>query len=309
MTSTTETPTRRERARAATLAEIKQTALDLMREHGTTDVRFTDIARVMGLTPPALYRYYADRDELLTDMITDGYSDLAAALAVAVRPDDAPTPAEHLLLVAEAYRTWAKADPQRFALIFGLPVPGYAAPDEGPTVEAAARAMANLAEVVHRAAAAGLLGAPLVTEVGPDLVEAVHHDEKISVVAGDLGPARYQAMMHAWAALHGFVCLEAYGHFDWFSPEAREALFRSQVDLAGRTIGFPAAASAERADPVRRRVARTSRSTEYRWGRSSGLPALPIPGQGRERPPAAGGPADDGSSAQRWQAGARQGAS
>ena len=47
---------RRERARAATIAEIKQTALELMSEQGTTDVRFTDIARVMGMTPPALYR-------------------------------------------------------------------------------------------------------------------------------------------------------------------------------------------------------------------------------------------------------------
>ena len=64
---------RRERARAATVAEIKATALDLMREAGTTDVRFTDIARVMGMTPPALYRYYADRDALLTDLITDAY--------------------------------------------------------------------------------------------------------------------------------------------------------------------------------------------------------------------------------------------
>ena len=44
-----------------------------MREQGTTDVRFTDIARVMGMTPPALYRYFADRDELLTDLITDAY--------------------------------------------------------------------------------------------------------------------------------------------------------------------------------------------------------------------------------------------
>ncbi len=145
------TPSRRERARAATLTEIKQTALDLMREQGTTDVRFTDIARVMGLTPPALYRYYADRDELLTDMITDAYHDLAAALAVAVEAQEPTDPQAHLLLVAQAYRRWALEDPQRFALIFGLPVPGYAAPEDGPTVEAAQRAMANLAAVVHRA--------------------------------------------------------------------------------------------------------------------------------------------------------------
>ena len=238
-TSASTSPTRRERARAATLAEIKQTALDLMREHGTTDVRFTDIARVMGLTPPALYRYYADRDELLTDMITDGYTDLAAALAAAVRPHDLPSPSEHLLLVAQAYRQWAKDDPQRFALIFGLPVPGYAAPQEGPTVEAAQRAMGNLAEVVHHAAEAGVLGEPLVVEVEAALRSAFEEDQKTGVIAKDLTLPRYQAMLHAWAALHGFVCLEAYGHFDWFPPGVPDVLFRSQVDLVGRTIGFP----------------------------------------------------------------------
>ena len=50
-----------------------------MREQGTTDVRFTDIARVMGMTAPALYRYFADRDELLTALITDAYDDLGDA--------------------------------------------------------------------------------------------------------------------------------------------------------------------------------------------------------------------------------------
>jgi AcrR family transcriptional regulator len=233
-------PSRRERARAATVAEIKQTALDLMREHGTTDVRFTDIARVMGLTPPALYRYYADRDELLTDLITDGYSDLAGALAAALGPDEpAPAPAEQLRRVAQAYRDWAKADPQRFALIFGLPVPGYAAPQEGPTVEAAQRAMANLAEVVHRAAAAGVLGDPIVSEVDPVLEQCLMADQKTEVVAKELSLARYQAMIHGWAALHGFVCLEAYGHFDWFPPEVPDVMFRYQVDLVGRAMGFP----------------------------------------------------------------------
>ena len=48
-------------------------ARGLMREQGTTDVRFTDIAKEMGMTPPALYRYYADRDALLTDLIAEAY--------------------------------------------------------------------------------------------------------------------------------------------------------------------------------------------------------------------------------------------
>jgi AcrR family transcriptional regulator len=232
---------RRERARAATMAEIKQTALELMRQQGNTDIRFSDIARAMGLTPPALYRYYADRDDLLTDLITDAYRDLGAALQIPIHAVDAQQPAdphEHLLLVATAYRAWALDDPQRFALIFGPPVPGYAAPEDGPTVAAAQDAMANLAAVVHRAAAQGALGDPIVTEVDPATRKNLASKEKAGAVGRDLPLATHQAMVHAWASLHGFVCLEAYGHIDWFTPEAREGLFRRQIELAGIAIGF-----------------------------------------------------------------------
>jgi AcrR family transcriptional regulator len=81
--------TRRERQRAATVEEIKEVARVLMREHGASEVRFTDIARVMGMTPPALYRYYDDRDALLTDLIADGYRDLGRAVAEARERVDA----------------------------------------------------------------------------------------------------------------------------------------------------------------------------------------------------------------------------
>src|SRR4051812_40258970 len=100
-------PSRRERARAATILEIKQTAFALMRETGTTDVRFADIARVMGLTAPALYRYFADRDELVTALVVETYDALGAVLAAArdtVAPDDL---GGQLLASCEAYRRWA----------------------------------------------------------------------------------------------------------------------------------------------------------------------------------------------------------
>jgi AcrR family transcriptional regulator len=235
-------PSRRERARSATMAEIKHTALELMRQQGNTDVRFSDIARAMGLTPPALYRYYADRDELLTDMITDAYRDLGAALVVPVRTGECADPQAHLQLVAGAYRAWALDDPQRFALIFGPPVPGYAAPEEGPTVEAAQGAMANLAAVVHRAADNGVLGVPIVTHVEAETLAGLMAEEKSGEIVGELSPATHQAMLHAWAAMHGFICLEAYGHLDWFTPAAREGLFRTQVHLAGLAMGFAAPA-------------------------------------------------------------------
>ena len=150
---------RRERARLATIDEIKATALDLMREQGTTDVRFTDIARVMGMTAPALYRYFADRDELLTALIADGYRALGARIAAALAPLPADDLAGRWVAAASAYRDWARCEPQQFALVLGMPVPGYVAPDEGPTTEAAKAAMGQLASIFVAAAGAGRLGA------------------------------------------------------------------------------------------------------------------------------------------------------
>jgi AcrR family transcriptional regulator len=209
-----------------------------MREAGTTDVRFTDIARVMGMTPPALYRYYADRDELLTDLITDSYAHLGATVAAArdrVDPDDIGA---RWLAAATAYREWARNEPQRFALVLGLPVPGYAAPDEGPTTEAAKDAMSQLAALFVAAAQSGQLREPLVGDAW-DAVAACAH-EKHPELDGIVPAESFQAMLQAWSALHGFTSLEAYGHLDWFEPEARDALFLSHVRMIALAAGIPA---------------------------------------------------------------------
>jgi AcrR family transcriptional regulator len=229
---------RRERARTATIEEIKATALELMRETGTTDARFTDIARVMGMTPPALYRYFADHDELLTALITDAYDNLGRTVAEArdtVAPDDL---GGRWQAAAEAYRRWATREPQQFALIFGLPVPGYVAPDEGPTTEAASRAMSQLAELFTAAHQTGKLRHAIIREVEPDFSQCVEGDAKLSAIPAE----NFQAMLHAWASLHGFTCLEAFNHLNWMEPEARDALFRAQVRLAAKAAGLPAPA-------------------------------------------------------------------
>ncbi|MGY0236693.1 TetR/AcrR family transcriptional regulator [Longispora urticae] len=231
-----EPPNRRQRARAATLDEIKQTALDLMREQGTVDVRFTDIARAMGLTPPALYRYFADRDELLTAMVTDSFVDLGSTLAEAresVAPEDL---GGRFVATCAAYRTWAAASPQRFSLIFGVPVPGYAAPVDGPTTDAAQRAMANLAGLVLANQQGGRLGAPLVGDVSAAFTAFATH--KLEEYADAISPATYQAMLLAWSALHGFVSLEANGQFGWMEPVLRDELFRAQVRVAAVILGL-----------------------------------------------------------------------
>ncbi|PPK98073.1 AcrR family transcriptional regulator [Kineococcus xinjiangensis] len=238
MSTAARTGPRRERARAATIAEIKDTARALMRESGTVDVRFSDIARAMEMTPPALYRYFADRDDLLSALIADAFDDLARAVAQArdsVPADDLPA---RWVAAARGYRGWARREPQQFALIFGLPLPGYSAPEDGPTTEAAQRAMAQLAALFGEAIRHGILTPPTLRDVDPALeLCAVAKGEDLG---GVLPPETFQAMLHAWNSVHGFTCLEAYGHYDWMEPAAREAFFLSQVRLAALNAGLPA---------------------------------------------------------------------
>ncbi|GAA0946095.1 TetR/AcrR family transcriptional regulator [Virgisporangium aurantiacum] len=226
---------RRERARAATIDEIKHTALDLMRSSGSIDIKFTDIARVMELTPPALYRYFADRDALLNVLIADAYVALGAAVAAARDAVPVADVWRRFLAIAQAYRHWARSEPQLFTLILGMPVAGYEAPEDGPTTEAAQGAMRELSRVFVDANRQGKLGEPMISSDNEDLVE---HKKEKHHEAEEMSAGHFQAMLHCWASLHGFTTLEAYGHFDWLTENARDGLFVDQVALAARAAGI-----------------------------------------------------------------------
>jgi AcrR family transcriptional regulator len=89
----------------------------------------------------ALYRYFASRDELLTALIMDAYDALGEAAERAVAHARRERAAEGVRgcwrALARAVRAWSKAHPHEYALLYGTPVPGYAAPKE--TVQPAAR--------------------------------------------------------------------------------------------------------------------------------------------------------------------------
>src|SRR4029079_2684068 len=159
---------------------------------------------------------------LLTALITDAYGDLGATVATARDSVPENDLAGRWVAAATAYRDWAKSETQQFALILGLPVPGYVAPQEGPARAAARDAMAQLADLFIRAANLGRLGRPLLEDVSPHVVRCGH--AKHPQLDAMRPPEIFQAMIHAWATLHGITSLDAYGHLDWMGPESRDAL-------------------------------------------------------------------------------------
>lgn len=69
--------TPRERYRAQVRAEIKEHAWEQIATAGVPALSLNAVAKQMGVSGPALYRYFAGRDELITELIRDAYQSLA----------------------------------------------------------------------------------------------------------------------------------------------------------------------------------------------------------------------------------------
>src|SRR5260370_37496805 len=66
------------RGRAARIEEIKGTARQLLVDEGPDAVWLRAIGRAMGMTAPALYRYFGNREDLLQHVCGDIFTESAA---------------------------------------------------------------------------------------------------------------------------------------------------------------------------------------------------------------------------------------
>src|SRR3954453_10376416 len=132
-------PTRRGRARAATEQDIRRTARKLLVEQGPEAVTLRAIARELGITAPALYRYYESRDDLVENLRLDVCADLAEELAedIAELPDDGIM---QLFAICKGFRRWALTHTKEFTLVFASPTGGGGG-DPGPPRSRGAEAL------------------------------------------------------------------------------------------------------------------------------------------------------------------------
>ena len=213
-------------ARRELTAAITASARRQLAEIGPAQLSVRAVARDLGMASSAVYRYFPSRDELLTRLIIDGYDALGA---VAEEADD-PTapPAQRWLAVCRAVRRWALAHPHEYALLYGSPVPGYAAPRD--TVPAAARVGVVLGRVLGDAARAGLL------PDAPGRPPALVSPEAVEVLGGDHPSlddgVRARALL-AWSSLFGAVSFELFGHFVGSVVDADAFFDDAMTDLAG----------------------------------------------------------------------------
>ncbi len=189
--------TPRERYRTQVRAEVMERAWEQIATAGASALSLNAIAKQMGMSGPALYRYFANRDELITELVREAYRSLADTLRAAA--DDGAD----LAGLAHALRDWALADPQRYLLVYGTPVPGYQAPED--TTAISQEIMATLVDACAIA---------LPTATTPTEPLGAHLATHRTWAAGHPAPPEALALfLTFWTRLHGVLSLELAGHF------------------------------------------------------------------------------------------------
>lgn len=230
----------RARYREQNRAEIKETALRQLAEGGVGALALTRIAKAMGLSGPALYRYFASRDDLLSALIRDAYDDAATAITEAGAGAAGLGARDRLHALAGAYRAWAVAEPHRYLLVQGAPVPGYVAPAD---TRDRARAVLGPFLPVFATGTPGAGVAPVVAEMAAWLAADAAVGEWVAAYAPDAtgrtdgaAPALAGAVL-AWAQLHGSVGLEAVGQFAGMGHRG-DTLLTAQMSLLADAFGL-----------------------------------------------------------------------
>ncbi|GAA2248671.1 TetR/AcrR family transcriptional regulator [Herbiconiux moechotypicola] len=234
----------RARARDQITAEILAAARIRLAAEGPAGLSLRAVARDVGMVSSAVYRYFASRDELLTALLVLAYDDLglAAERADATVADRSDLGARWLVSL-RAVRRWALANPGDYALLYGSPVPGYAAPQT--TVEPAARVILVILGIVLDGAAAGAEPSP------PPPSADLRRDE--AAVADAIGWVRMRDLVApevavpaelvirtllAWTTVFGTISFELFGHLVG-SVSDRDDYFDAVLLRLAADLGLP----------------------------------------------------------------------
>jgi AcrR family transcriptional regulator len=226
---TTVTASRRERLRTATVAEIKQTARRLLVAGGASAISLRAIAREMGMTAPAIYRYFPNLEALIVDLCADLYGELGAAVDAVRAPIPAAEPAQRLAAMARAFRHWSIAHRAEFALMFGEPMPGVQELDEDtgePPPGVVSFCDTFLTEFATLWRDHGLRAPP--PEVISDRLAGELAPYLDQLGATDLPVEAVYLFLSGWIRLYGTVAMEVFGHLSWALTDV-EPLFETDI--------------------------------------------------------------------------------
>lgn len=222
----------RQRYRDQVRAEIKEAALAQIGQGGAAALSLNAVAKQLGVTGPAIYKYFGSRDDLLTELILDGFDQVAAAVRAAVGEG---TPRARLHALAGAFHGWALAHPHVYQLLAGTPSPGYQAPPE--SVQRAREVLGPFLPV-FAGGRCGPAAETLREEMRRWVEEVPAVAEWVRAFAPDGDPATaLTGTIMVWSRLHGLTSLEVQGQFAGMGHRSA-TLLTVEMETLADTMGL-----------------------------------------------------------------------
>jgi AcrR family transcriptional regulator len=237
---TVEPLSRRDRARADTVREIKTTARRVLVDQGVDGLALRAVAREMGMTAPGLYRYFDSREDLVEHVVADLYDELTDILEKVRDAAEPRTPGHQLLVISRVFRTWAVTHPAEFGLLFGSAGLGVLPEDahdygERPSQVAAARFGAVFATLVAQIYFERGFPVPADEDIDPNLQKQLQDWCTKLPVPLPLGVMH--VFLSCWIRLYGLVCMEIFGHLR-FALNDPEPMFEAELLALGTVLGI-----------------------------------------------------------------------
>ncbi|QII07245.1 TetR/AcrR family transcriptional regulator [Rhodococcoides fascians A25f] len=172
--------------RGSVRERLVEAAVEVLRVHGPGEMKVRRISEEAGASTIAVYHHFGDLQHLLIEVVNRGFSMLRAELLDAAASNVEPE--VQLFSMALCVRGMARGNPHLYDMMFGLSTRGTYRAAAPATVTR--KPFSDAYEVLARAC--------------QDLASS----DRIDVEDGELIAAQL------WSLVHGFVSLEAAGHFD-----------------------------------------------------------------------------------------------
>jgi AcrR family transcriptional regulator len=236
---------RRDRVRAETTAEIKQTARKILVAEGPEAVTLRAIAREMGMTAPALYRYFGSHDDLIQHVVGDVFNELAADIETAIAAaGDGIT--EKMIAACREFRRWGLAHKPEFGMFFGTPLPTLEAASDDMVAQCAVKFSGVFFTLFYELWRKHPFPIARDDEIDPGLREQLARYQNALGVDLPLGAGL--TFLRCWVHLYGMVSLEVFGHLH-FALDDAAPMFEITLGELARLVNleYPGADGAARA--------------------------------------------------------------
>jgi len=228
---------RRDRVRAATTEEIKLTARRILVEDGPDAVSLRAIAREMGMTAPALYRYFGSHEELIKHVIADIFTELTNDLHAAIDGAGGDLVAK-VIAAAHAFRRWSLDHQREFGMLFGTPLPGVNVEQDEIIAECGGKFGNTFFVLILELWRKHPFAVPADEEIPAGLRDQLErYRAGLGPLAADLPQGLLLTFLRCWVRLYGIVSLEVFGHLG-FALDDAEPMFELMLAETAPLLGL-----------------------------------------------------------------------